>query len=132
MGEYIDEVLRLGMRCNFNCPFCNVFNNEEVGERTLEDMKRIVDAAPRDLKTLSLSGGEPTLYPYLGDLVEYVKAGGWEVMLQTNASLVDLELARSLKESGVDKAFVNFPSHLPEVYAELTGTNEGLFHEAVS
>jgi MoaA/NifB/PqqE/SkfB family radical SAM enzyme len=131
VDKWIDDILRLGTRCNFNCPFCNVLNHEEIKDRTFDELKAMIDSLPRDVRALSLSGGEPTLYADLGRVVEYAVGRGWNVILQTNAALVTPEMARSLKEAGVGSAFVNFPSHEPDVYAELTGTEPSVFGAAV-
>jgi MoaA/NifB/PqqE/SkfB family radical SAM enzyme len=127
----IDEVIRFGTRCNFNCLFCNVFNNEEINERSLEEMKEIVDSVPRDVQYLSISGGEPMMYPHLDELISYIKKNGWSVRLQTNASLVTPTRAKKLRDLNVNIAFVNLPSHDPEKFAELTGTNAGVFQTVV-
>lgn len=131
MKENIDELIRMGMRCNYNCVFCNVFNNEEIPDRSISELKRDVDAISHDVRLLSISGGEPLLYPDLGELIGHAKSKGWEVNLQTNASLVTREKAAALKRAGLDSAFINLPSHDAEVFSSLTATNQNVFEQAL-
>ena len=77
-----------------------------------------------------MTGGEPTLYPFLGELVKYAKSKGLQVNVQTNATLITAKMAKDLKHKGVDAAFVNLPSHIPETYAKLTSTVPETFERA--
>ncbi len=130
--DMMDYVLRLGMKCNFNCSFCNIMNHENIPEKTFEEVKREVENLnPHKLGTISISGGEPTLSPFLGDLIEYLFNRGFRVNLQTNAVLITPQKAKDLKKKGLSMVFVNFPSHLPETYARLTGTNLKMFEKGV-
>ncbi len=132
--SYIDEIVRLGLRCNFNCLFCNITPENELGiiEVDLKEAMRMVDhAISRGNKTISISGGEPTLKNYLVELVKYTHERGVEVRLQTNASLVTQELAEQLKRAGLDLAFINFVSHRPELFSKLTGVPRKLFEKTV-
>ncbi|MBR9681543.1 MAG: radical SAM protein [Candidatus Altiarchaeota archaeon] len=127
----IDHILRLGLNCNFDCPFCNVLDFIKLPERTLQDLKSEIDKLVGSKLVLSLSGGEPLLYPILDDVIKYAKLKGFRVRLQTNASLINENRASELKKTGLDNAFINLPSHLPETYAELTSTDPKMFHRAI-
>ncbi|MBR9680989.1 MAG: radical SAM protein [Candidatus Altiarchaeota archaeon] len=133
-GEFIDEVVRLGLKCNFKCEFCNVTEKNE-SHQTTSDIdsvrKRIKNATLRGHKYISLSGGEPTLQPYLPKLIREMKNDGIHVRLQTNASLITPKLASELKDAKLDDAFINFTSHLPENFERLTGTSKHMFKKVV-
>lgn len=129
--EVVDEILRLGMKCNFTCPFCNIVENESLPELDLEGAKELADRMKVLNDDVSISGGEPTLYPYLVELVRYMKSKKFRVRLQTNASLVTKELARELREARLDAVFINLPSHSPEAFSELTGTSPEMFCKVV-
>jgi len=128
LGQPIDGMLRLGMKCNFNCIFCNILNHENFPELSFEEAKEEVDKLADHYTYISISGGEPLLYPYVEELVAYAaQEKGMKINLQTNASLISRRRARKLKEAGVYSVFVNLPSHEPEVYARLTSTSRRMF-----
>jgi MoaA/NifB/PqqE/SkfB family radical SAM enzyme len=54
------------------------------------------------LNKLTLSGGEPTLYKDLIELIKEGKKYGWEIGLNTNGSLIDEELASRLHAAGLN------------------------------
>jgi len=63
--------------CNLNCRYCLNFNPfaKEKYVRKLDDLKRDVDiyfSAVDRVMIFHLSGGEPLLYPYFSELVEYI------------------------------------------------------------
>lgn len=67
--------LQLGMKCNNKCLHCTFLNElnkpgENVTfENVLEWMKRV---KLKDYELLMLTGGEPTVYPFLGKLILYI------------------------------------------------------------
>jgi len=131
-GPQIDDILRLGMKCNFRCLFCNIFNNENIPEKSLEQAIQELKALSRTSLLISISGGEPLLYPYLEELIWAGTRMGISLNLQTNASLITRKKAEKLKEAGLASAFVNFPSHNSDTFARLTGTTEKMFYKVVS
>ena len=88
--------------CNVSCKACyrNLFKNvrslEQI-ETDLNDAMRL-----RDLHTVTLSGGEPTLHPDLCSIVRMVKAKGLHVFLLTNGLLINFDYITLLKEAGLD------------------------------
>lgn len=118
-------LLRLTMACNEKCPFCNVPAEDYSKlnpplDTILDELQTFID---RGDKTLTVSGGEPTLNrKRLLTLVEKAKAGGIRfIELQTNAVLVKPEYAQALADAGVTSAFVSLLSHSPELHDHLAG-----------
>jgi len=61
--------------------------------------KRIVDEiADTGIKRVIISGGEPTCTPNFKEIIEYIGRNGLEVILHTNALLIDKELAEFLSQ----------------------------------
>lgn len=63
--------------CNLNCEKCLVFTpyNKQKRHRPLEELKRDVDTFFQHVDYIGLfhvSGGEPFLYPHLGELLTYI------------------------------------------------------------
>ena len=69
-------------RCNLKCVFCSNVNrdqNEDLNINLLYDL--ITELLPKGLKTIEWSGGgDPTLYPYINDVIEWV--AGWGCIKQ--------------------------------------------------
>jgi hypothetical protein len=64
--------IRLLHRCNYRCPACSTFSGPDgQGELSLGDFGTAVDvlAAAGFHGQLNLSGGEPTLHPFLPDML---------------------------------------------------------------
>jgi radical SAM protein with 4Fe4S-binding SPASM domain len=68
------------------------------------------------LKNLDISGGEPTLYPGLIELIEAGKALGLKVRINTNGSTITSELAEALLKAGLDEVCISIYSHRPELH----------------
>lgn len=114
--------LRLGFRCNQRCTMCWQQHDwpdapEGYLERWLDEM------AAAGVRDVSLTGGEPTLYPGLPGLVERA-AGlhGMTVSLQTNALRLGRgDLATRLAGAGLTEVLVSFHGANPEVFDAMTG-----------
>ncbi|MBI5745080.1 MAG: radical SAM protein [Elusimicrobia bacterium] len=104
--------------CNVSCAYCQ---NPPTGKmpplaRAVAQIKR------RKIKAISLEGGgDPAASPGFLELVEKLRGAGVEhFMLSTNAvALADRALCRRAARE-MDFFTVNFPSHLPEIYAKAT------------
>ncbi|MFN3604373.1 MAG: radical SAM protein [Leptonema sp. (in: bacteria)] len=100
-GERKFQTLRLSLLpiCNFACVYCKT--GDLVYKKSLiQKSKFYIDIIKNlknyiDIKKIHLTGGEPTLYPYLGDVVRGIKRLQIpEVSITTNGTL----LKRRLKE----------------------------------
>lgn len=78
------ELLLTG-RCNFHCPYCRSVGGKDIA---LNEAKRIVDLWANDnLENIRFSGGEPTLWSELVELVKYSKSKNIQrVAISTNGS----------------------------------------------
>lgn len=77
-------------RCNFNCQYCRGIKKEYRGDISWEQAKEIVDIwASGNLHNIRFSGGEPTLWPHLLQLVQYTKSTNPQIehiAISTNGS----------------------------------------------
>lgn len=75
-------------RCNFKCPYCRGMKDGDKGDLSYSDACDIVlKWAKEGLKNVRFSGGEPTIWPRLPDLVRFTKSLGVErIALSTNGS----------------------------------------------
>lgn len=112
-------LLRLGFRCNQDCWFCWQGRSwpDSVG-----DARERIDHLHRDgVSALTITGGEPTAFKELPELVAHARSLGMRVSLQTNAiGFSRPKLLARLLEAGVVDAFVSFHSADPEVSDAMT------------
>jgi pyruvate-formate lyase-activating enzyme len=119
--ESSQATLRLGFRCNQRCRFCWQGRDwpDAPADRWRTDLEQI---AARGVRTVTITGGEPTIY---GELLEIVAAAaglGLWVHLQTNAiRLRDRAYTASLVDAGLTSMFVSLHSADPSISDRLTG-----------
>lgn len=118
-------LLRLTMACNERCPFCNV-PVEDYPRPTPDEAEieaRLHAFLESGERTLTISGGEPTLLrARLLRLIARARAAGVPfVELQTNAVLIDAAYAADLAGAGLTSAFVSLLSHEPAHHDALAG-----------
>jgi len=72
--------------CNLNCRSCYTLNKDYV--KSLNDIKREIDLAAkkRNLETISLLGGEPTLHPQIMEIIKFIKGKKIKCQLLTNGT----------------------------------------------
>lgn len=91
-------------RCNLRCEHCYLESGPGVSGDELssdEGRKLIDDVAAARSPVLLLSGGEPLLREDLYELAAYGVEKGLRVVLSTNGTLIDGEVARRLAKAGV-------------------------------
>lgn len=127
------RVLRISItdRCNFRCVYCM----PEEGVRWLpreqilsfEEIRDVVLAAieVHDIRRFKLTGGEPTVRSGLPDLVRMLRNidGIEDLSLTTNGMRLP-DLARPLKESGLDRVTISIDSLQPERFRTITRTGD--------
>jgi SynChlorMet cassette radical SAM/SPASM protein ScmF len=59
--------------------------------------KAIQEGKPLGLRSVKLTGGEPTLHPQFRQLVDLINDAKLDIMIETNGTLVDDDLAQFLK-----------------------------------
>jgi MoaA/NifB/PqqE/SkfB family radical SAM enzyme len=114
--------VQLTRRCNQVCRFCS--NPPSGLELGLEDAcRRIDDLVERRYDGVILTGGEPTLVPWLPDAVRHAAARGLAPRIITNGqALADGPLLGALVDAGLRHAHVSLYSADPAVHERLTAT----------
>ncbi|MCX6804052.1 MAG: radical SAM protein [Candidatus Diapherotrites archaeon] len=97
----IDFFVNIGFqiidKCNYKCEFCCVDPVEE-DLLILNKSKKIINAlAKNGLKRLSITGGEPLLYPRLVELLKHIKSKKIKITLATNGSLLSKKLFEEIR-----------------------------------
>ena len=121
------------LRCNQACTYCTFRRSaDEPREITRAAVRaKIEDAVAGGAEEIVFSGGEPTMRGDLADLVRDARERGAKVVeLETNATLVTGELARSLAAAGLSLARVNLAGWTPEL--DLVTRDQGGFAATVA
>lgn len=124
--------LLLTNRCNFKCPYCRDNDNPSKTSLPLPDAINILEYwCSNGLKNLRLSGGEPTLYHNLIDLVAYAKNRGVErIALSTNGS-ASLSLYERLIGAGVNDLSISLDACCSSFGEEMCGGVKGAWEKVV-
>lgn len=118
--------IALTYRCNLACRFCYAAcgcrKDPSAEELPAADLVRIlrVIALEAQVPSVSFTGGEPCLRPELPELVAEAKKLGMWTNLITNGTLVTPELARRLKDAGLDSAQVSLEAGTAELHDKIT------------
>jgi radical SAM protein with 4Fe4S-binding SPASM domain len=130
-------VIKPTLACTANCPTCagrRLLHKNAHRQRqlALEDWKRVLDEA-RSLGAwhLTISGGEPTLYKRLPELIAYGKKQGWLIRLNSNGGLTDFGFAEALVEAGLDVADISLYSPVAAIHDAMRGAS-GLWRKATA
>jgi len=110
-------------RCNFRCPYCHVsdlvLHPERLDEISIEEVKKVVESSEGWIDGVAVTGGEPTIWEDLGELLETIKGWGVLTKIETNgtnpkmlqelikANLIDfvaMDIKTSLKKDKYKKA----------------------------
>jgi cyclic pyranopterin phosphate synthase len=127
------KVLRISTtdRCNFRCVYCM----PEEGVRwlpqqeilTFEEIREVAQAAieHHGIRRFKLTGGEPTVRSGLPDLVRMLRQldGLEDLSLTTNGMRLP-DLARPLKQAGLDRVTVSIDSLKPDRFRRITRTGD--------
>jgi pyruvate formate lyase activating enzyme len=80
--------------CNMRCPFChNASLVSRAGSQPVipeEEVLTYLAKRKSILEGVCITGGEPTLYPELPELIKKIKALGFKIKLDTNGTNPDL------------------------------------------
>ena len=112
--------------CNFKCPYCRGLREDCAGTMPYEKARDIVALwTSQGLRNIRFSGGEPTLYKRLPDLVRQAKKGRVRrIAISTNGSNT-MEYYRHLIDCGVNDFSVSLDaccSSVGDIMAGVTGS----------
>lgn len=110
-------------RCNLNCRHCLNFNPfaRKFYERNLDDLKKDVDlffSCVDRIMLFHISGGEPFLYPYFGDIALYIHENYGKkidtLRSVTNGSVIPSDsLCEKLAAGGVEITVDDYRATVP-------------------
>jgi MoaA/NifB/PqqE/SkfB family radical SAM enzyme len=117
-------------RCNFKCPYCRGIVPELVGDLTLDQAKEIVSIwVSGNLHNIRFSGGEPTVWEPLLDLVKFTRSHECfeHIAVSTNGS-ADIEFYKTLHEAGVNDFSISLDACCASKANAMAGTDSRFHH----
>ena len=118
-------MFELTYRCNFNCIHCYIADTERKqsirDELDTKDVFKILDQL-QDIGcfTLAFTGGEIFLREDILDILWYTKRKGFNIILFTNASLIDRKIADELAKLMPNKVDISLHSMNKEIFEKIT------------
>lgn len=118
--------IQLTRECNQNCRFCSNPTNDNRLDR--EHAIRLIDGfAHNGFSGIIFTGGEPTLCPFLPDLIAYATQKGIPNRIITNAQKIcDPDYFETLYSAGLRNLNISIYSTRDDVQAFLTGNPDSL------
>ncbi|MGC8805573.1 MAG: radical SAM/SPASM domain-containing protein, partial [Candidatus Ratteibacteria bacterium] len=108
--------------CNLHCPFCSfktIHRTWKRGHMQWNLYKKIIDeGAENHLYSIKLSlRGEPLLHPDIFKMIEYAREKGiLDIYFNTNAVLMDTEIAERIVGSGINRISISFEGFEKTLY----------------
>lgn len=130
----ITVMIGLTYFCQCNCTHCGMGNypkdkKEELGKTEIIEI--IKGFSRRKIRTIHFFGGEPLLRNDIFDLINYAHKRGFITKIETNGFLLNREVVKKLKNSGLNLIGVSIDSPYPQIHDNLRGA-EGLFNTAIT
>lgn len=119
--------------CNFKCPYCRGLAKNISQTMSFEKAKFIVDMwAAHGLKNIRFSGGEPTIWPNLVDLVAHTKSKGVERIAVSSNGSASIELYDKLIEAGVNDFSISLDACCASFGDKMAGGIPGAWEKVAS
>ena len=124
-------------RCNFRCVYCmpkEVFDKDyrflpRAQLLTFEEIERVVRAAADlGVTKIRLTGGEPLVRRDLEKLIGQIRQvpGITDISMTTNASLLDFERARSLRDAGLQRLTISLDAMDDDTFKRVNDVDIGV------
>ncbi|MBN2106012.1 MAG: radical SAM protein [Deltaproteobacteria bacterium] len=129
--------LYLSTGCNLHCRHCWItptFVNGKPSPGECIDFEllkaAVAEAKPMGLSSVKLTGGEPVLHPEFLKISDFLTAENLRITMETNATLVDQDMARHLRETNFSFIAASLDSPDPGQHDRIRGV-KGAFDAAV-
>jgi len=126
--------LELTKSCNLHCLHCYASAGgccDATDLMTVNDWERVLrEARSIGCASVSITGGEPTLKPFLKRVIKLAFDLGYRINLDTNATLIDKSLEKVIIDCGV-MVHVSIYSNNPKVHDQITQVR-GSFEKTMS
>ena len=125
-GFPLRVMFELTYRCNFNCRHCYVPQSyrKKNGELKTKEVFSILDQL-KDAGCfyLGFTGGEPFIRKDILEILWYAKKSGFEIIIYTNGSLIDEEIAKQLSLLRPNKVDITIPGMSRLAFERISGVS---------
>jgi len=94
----MDVAFNVTRKCNKGCDYC--YLNLTGEDLSLEKIKEIVEAS--NPETVTLTGGEPLMYPNIEELLSFLSQRGTHIHLLSNGILLNEDYLSAIREADVE------------------------------
>lgn len=123
-------IIKLTYACNNNCIFCHTGGLEKKTFPMSLIQKHVDMALVRNCNLFVFSGGEPTLYPKLPEVLRYVKSRGADTAIVTNGRLLSYEHQFNRIKGYTDQFYISLHSVNNEKHDLMTRVS-GSFEQTI-
>jgi len=120
-------------RCNYKCIFCHSEGIYDDPEDLMspEEIERIVKILYKfGISSVKLTGGEPMLRKDIIEIIKRIKRIGIKEISMTTNGTRFAQLAKELKDAGLDRVNISVHSLRPDTYKFITGVDK--FNEMIN
>jgi len=113
-------------KCNQKCIICS--NPDNGREISFSEAKKSIDALKQSGHSdVILTGGEPTLYPKLPELISYAKKRGLFPLIITNGQKIsDMNYLKKLQKAGLEDLHLSIYSNIDSIQYKLSRKKDSL------
>jgi uncharacterized Fe-S cluster-containing radical SAM superfamily protein len=97
-------------RCNLNCDGC--YRSRIDGDRSYETVCEEIIECHRKTRcdVMVVAGGEPLLYPFIVDVIRFIRSRKIKPLILSNGALLTRSLALELKSAGLSRIHLHIDS----------------------
>jgi radical SAM protein with 4Fe4S-binding SPASM domain len=132
--QLISSYLIPTYNCNNHCSWCyaEYYRQQRMPIMDIELAKNCIRLiAELGIKRCNLVGGEPTVYPYIWEVIKEGKKNNIEMVLVSNGRrLANKDFVDKLTDAGVDKINISIQGASPEFHGNIT-ENQRSFTETL-
>jgi len=118
-------------KCNFKCKYCMPLSPEIRGTLYFNNVRKLINEGIRgNLENIRFSGGEPTLYKGLEDLVSLCRPSMKHIAVSTNGSN-NIEYYEKLHSLGVNDFSISLDSACCSISESMASVKSGTWQKVV-
>ncbi len=120
-------MFELTYRCNFKCRHCYIpegYKKKVTGELKRSEIFSVLDQLS-DIGCfyLGFTGGEPFIRKDILDILWYARKKGFQIIIYTNGSLINENIAQELKRINPNKIDITIPAWSQGVFETISGVS---------
>ena len=115
--------IHLNMPCNQRCIMCKPDGKHPKDTLPFEDFVAFFESIKPFAEHLTLIGGEPLIYPWIGEVIDLLAQHEIAVTINTNATMLDRELVAKLLDLHELNLKCSIDAATPTTYFKIRGTD---------